>query len=87
MWTQMVKFINYICFSESSFNMYVPLCNGKTYKVIKNISLLVTMVEANVMYYSCDAYSILKENTISSNRLRVISKLASGQFGQVYKGN
>ena len=24
------------------------------------------MVEANVMYYSCDAYSILKENTISS---------------------
>ena len=45
---------------------------------------LVTMAEANTMY---DTYSILKENTISSDRLRVISKLASGQFGQVYKGN
>ena len=48
---------------------------------------LVTMAEANTMYYSSDAYSILKENTIPSNQLRVISKLASGQFGQVYKGD
>ena len=45
------------------------------------------MADANTMYYSSDAYSILKENTISSDQLRVISKLASGQFGQVYKGN
>ena len=48
---------------------------------------LVIMAEANTIYHSSDAYSILKENTIPSNQLRVISKLASGQFGRVYKGN
>ena len=54
---------------------------------IKFFFSLVTMTEANTMYYSSTAFSILKENTISSNQLRVISKLASGQFGRVYKGN
>ncbi len=42
-----------------------------------------TMAEANTMY---DAYSILKENTISSSQLQIKTKLASGQFGKVYKG-
>ena len=37
-----------------------------------------TKGEANRMYYSSDAYSISKENTIPSNQIRVISKFWLG---------
>ena len=38
------------------------------------------------LYYEHDEYTILKDSTIDIDQINVISKLASGQFGQVYKG-
>ena len=32
-------------------------------------------------------YTLLKENVITRSDLQIISKLGSGNFGQVYKGN
>ena len=44
------------------------------------------MNAANDLYYKHDEYIMMKENTIDCNQIQVTSKLASGQFGQVYKG-
>ena len=41
------------------------------------------MAEVNDVYY---LQTRLRENTITKDRLFVESKLASGHFGQVYKG-
>ena len=48
--------------------------------------ILVAMNMADDMYYQQDEYTRLKENTIPSERIEIIEKLASGQFGTVYKG-
>ena len=45
------------------------------------------MANANEMYHLHDEYySLLKENTISQSKLQIQTKLATGQFGKVYKG-
>ena len=43
-------------------------------------------ISPNDTYYHHQDYALIKNNTISSEKIRIISKLAKGQFGQVYKG-
>ena len=44
------------------------------------------MTTADNMYHQQDEYAKLKENTVASDRIEIVEKLASGQFGKVYKG-
>ena len=44
------------------------------------------MNTADDLYYQACEYAALKQNTIASDRIQIIEKMASGQFGTVYKG-
>ena len=44
------------------------------------------MNKADDLYHQQSAYASLKQNTIASNRIQILEKMASGQFGIVYKG-
>ena len=47
---------------------------------------LVNMNTADDLYHQQSAYAALKQNTIASDRIQILEKMASGQFGTVYKG-
>ena len=47
---------------------------------------LVNMNTADDLYHQQSAYATLKQNTIASDRIQILEKMASGQFGTVYKG-
>ena len=53
---------------------------------MKNIFDLDIMNKADNLYHRGGAYAALKQNTIASNRIQILEKMASGQFGIVYKG-
>ena len=53
---------------------------------MKNIFDLVNMKTADDFYHQKSAYAALKQNTIASDRIQILEKMASGQFGTVYKG-
>ena len=53
---------------------------------MKNIFDLDVMNKADDLYHQQSAYASLKQNTIASNRIQILKKMASGQFGIVYKG-
>ena len=53
---------------------------------MKNIFDLDIMKKADDLYHQQSAYAALKQNTIASDRIQIIEKMASGQFGTVYKG-
>ena len=44
------------------------------------------MNTADDLYYQACEYAALKQNTIGNDRIQIIEKMASGQFGTVYKG-
>ena len=44
------------------------------------------MNTADDLYYQACEYAALKQNTIASDRIQILEKMASGQFGTVYKG-
>ena len=44
------------------------------------------MNTADDLYHQQSAYAALKHNTIASNRIQILEKMASGHFGTVYKG-
>ena len=44
------------------------------------------MNKAEDLYHQQSAYAALKQNTIHSNRIQILEKMASGRFGIVYKG-
>ena len=41
---------------------------------------------ADDFYHQQSKYAALKQNTIPSDQIQIIEKMASGQFGTVYKG-
>ena len=53
---------------------------------MKNIFDLDIMNKADDLYHQQSAYAVLKQKTIPSNRIQILEKMASGQFGIVYKG-
>ena len=53
---------------------------------MKNIFDLDIMKKADDLYHQQSAYAALKQNTIASDRIQILEKMASGQFGIVYKG-
>ena len=53
---------------------------------MKNIFDLDIMNKADNLYHNGGAYAALKQNTIASDRIQILEKMASGQFGIVYKG-
>ena len=38
------------------------------------------------LYHQGSEYAALKQNSIASDRIQIVEKMASGQFGTVYKG-
>ena len=53
---------------------------------MKTIFDLGDMNTADDLYYQACEYAALKQNTIAADRIQIIEKMASGQFGTVYKG-
>ena len=44
------------------------------------------MNKSDDLYYQQSEYAALKQNTIASDQIQIVEKMASGQFGTVYKG-